>query len=106
MATLYITHDAFLEHDTGEWHPERADRIRAIDRVLSGETFKISIASKHRRRRASRSCARTAETYFDFIERAQPKLEIVPLDDGDTVMSPKGWEKHMRSAEKPHPGRR
>ena len=39
MSTLYITHDAFLEHDTGEWHPERPDRIRAIDRVLSGETF-------------------------------------------------------------------
>ena len=65
--------------------------------------FKISIASKRRRRRASRSCGPTGNL-FDFVERAQPK-GAVPLDDGDTVMSPKSWEAALRSAGRA-PGRR
>jgi len=39
MSTIYITHDAFLNHDTGEWHPELADRMTAIDQALTGEKF-------------------------------------------------------------------
>ena len=37
MSTIYITHDAFLNHDTGEWHPELADRMTAIDQALTGD---------------------------------------------------------------------
>ena len=39
MTTLLITHPAFLAHDTGPGHPERADRLRAIDKVLAHEVF-------------------------------------------------------------------
>src|SRR5262245_64211624 len=39
MATLLITHPSFLEHDTGAGHPERPDRMRAIDKVLAHEMF-------------------------------------------------------------------
>jgi acetoin utilization deacetylase AcuC-like enzyme len=39
MTTALITHPAFLNHDTGEYHPERPDRMRAIDKVLSAEIF-------------------------------------------------------------------
>jgi len=39
MTTALITHPAFLNHDTGEYHPERPDRMRAIDKVLSAEVF-------------------------------------------------------------------
>jgi acetoin utilization deacetylase AcuC-like enzyme len=97
MSTLYITHDAFLEHDTGEWHPERADRIRVIDRVLSSETFQnlhrveAPLATREHIIRAH------PESHFDFLERAQPKQEIIPLDDGDTVMSPGTWNAALRS---------
>ncbi|MGO9487336.1 MAG: histone deacetylase family protein [Rhodomicrobium sp.] len=98
MSTLYITHDSFLDHDTGEWHPERPDRIKAIDRVLSGETFQnlhrveAPCASREQIVRAH------TEPYFDFLERAQPKKELIPLDDGDTVMSPGSWNAALRSA--------
>ncbi len=34
MSTLLITHPSFLLHDTGPGHPERPDRMRAIDKVL------------------------------------------------------------------------
>jgi len=40
MTTLHITHPCFLEHDTGPGHPERPDRMRAIDKALSHEVFK------------------------------------------------------------------
>jgi acetoin utilization deacetylase AcuC-like enzyme len=39
MTTVLITHQAFLNHDTGEHHPERPDRMRAIDKALSASTF-------------------------------------------------------------------
>jgi acetoin utilization deacetylase AcuC-like enzyme len=31
VAILYTTHRAFLEHDTGDWHPERAERLTAVN---------------------------------------------------------------------------
>lgn len=39
MTTVLITHPAFLKHDTGEYHPERPDRMRAIDKALSAPIF-------------------------------------------------------------------
>ena len=30
MTSFLITHPSFLEHDTGDFHPERPDRLRAI----------------------------------------------------------------------------
>ena len=39
MSTLLLTHPCFLEHDTGLGHPERPDRMRAIDRALGHELF-------------------------------------------------------------------
>ena len=39
MATLLLTHPAFVEHDTGRGHPERPDRMRAIDKVLAHESY-------------------------------------------------------------------
>jgi acetoin utilization deacetylase AcuC-like enzyme len=41
MTTVLITHPAFLNHDTGEHHPERPDRMRAIDKALSADTFNV-----------------------------------------------------------------
>jgi acetoin utilization deacetylase AcuC-like enzyme len=39
MSTLLITHSACLEHLTPLGHPERPDRLRAIERVLEHERF-------------------------------------------------------------------
>ena len=40
MSTLLVTHPSFVEHDTGPGHPERPDRMRAIDKVLAHDLFK------------------------------------------------------------------
>ena len=40
MTTLLLPHPACLLHDTGYGHPERADRLRAIDDALAAPSFK------------------------------------------------------------------
>jgi acetoin utilization deacetylase AcuC-like enzyme len=37
--TLFITHSACLEHLTPPGHPERPERLRAIERVIEQEKF-------------------------------------------------------------------
>ncbi len=39
MATLYYTHQAFLNHETGPHHPESPDRLRAIWEALDAPDF-------------------------------------------------------------------
>ncbi len=41
MTTLVISHPACLAHEMGEGHPERPDRLRAIDRALESEVFQM-----------------------------------------------------------------
>lgn len=39
MTTRLYSHPIFLEHITPPGHPERPDRLRAIERVLDDEAF-------------------------------------------------------------------
>ena len=39
MTTLLVSHPCFLEHDTGPYHPERADRLRAVLTALDDPAF-------------------------------------------------------------------
>ena len=39
MTTLLLTHRASLDHLTPPGHPERPDRIRAVDEVLGEARF-------------------------------------------------------------------
>ncbi len=67
MATLLLTHPAFVQHDTGPGHPERADRMRAIDKVLAHEATTRFSAPKRRsasmrRRRSAASIPPSTST--------------------------------------------
>ena len=39
MSTLLISHPACLQHLVPQGHPERPDRLRAIERALEAEKF-------------------------------------------------------------------
>lgn len=97
MTTLLLTHPSSLEHDTGPGHPERADRIRAIEQVLAHETF--AGLQRAEAPRASREQLELAHpsTYVEGIEKARPGNGRIHLD-GDTVMSPGSWEAALRAA--------
>jgi acetoin utilization deacetylase AcuC-like enzyme len=98
MSTLYITHDAFLDHDTGDWHPERADRLRAIEKALAHERFQNLHHVEAPRATREQIVRAHPERYFDFIEKSQPRQDLVSLDGGDTIMSPGSWEAALRAA--------
>src|SRR3981189_3421319 len=95
MTTLLLTHRASLEHLTPPGHPERPDRIRAIDQVLGESRF-----DKLTRQQAPEGSLDSValwhgEHYGDELRRIAPTSGLVYLD-GDTSMSPGTWEAVMR----------
>src|SRR6202162_1176334 len=97
MSTLFVTHPACLNHLTPPGHPERPDRLRAIEQVLEQEQF------QHLAR--MQAPAATFETlalchpldYVPEIEAATPKQGLV-RPDADTTMSPGSFEAALRGA--------
>jgi acetoin utilization deacetylase AcuC-like enzyme len=100
MTTLLITHPSFFNHDTGPGHPERPDRMRAIDKILSHDVFKG----------LKREEAPLREDVEAHIERAHPVAYLEQIRaiatgpihgtrhiDGDTVVSPGTWEAALRA---------
>ncbi len=98
MSTLYITHESFLDHDTGDWHPERADRMRAVDRALSDEKFQNLYREEAPKATREQIVRAHPERYFDFLESSQPQGESISLDGGDTIMSPGTWTAALHAA--------
>jgi acetoin utilization deacetylase AcuC-like enzyme len=96
MSTLYLTHPSFKLHDTGSGHPERPDRMRAIDEVMSHEVF-----ASLTREDAPKADFETLklvhpDAYIQAIREAAPERGHVYLD-GDTVMSPGSLEAGLRA---------
>jgi acetoin utilization deacetylase AcuC-like enzyme len=100
MTTLLITHPSFLGHDTGPGHPERPDRMRAIDKALSHEAFN-SLTRVDAPLRADVEAAIVfahPQGYFDMIRDARPDHDEDPVRlDPDTVLSPGSWEAALRA---------
>jgi len=95
MSTLLITHPACLEHQTPAGHPERADRLRAIETALEEERFQ-SLA-REQAPRASLDTVALAHPmeYVEAIRDASPAEGLVHID-ADTSMSPGSFEAALR----------
>ncbi len=98
MTTLYITHETFLDHDTGDWHPERADRVQAIDRALSDERFQNLQRAEAPEATREQIVRAHPGRYFDFLESSRPECDSISLDGGDTIMSPGTWVAALHAA--------
>lgn len=100
MTTLLITHPCFVEHDTGPGHPERADRMRAIDKALSGGAFAALERIDAPLRPDAEEWIGLAHppAYVAHVKthRPGPKDPAVRFDP-DTVLSAGSWEALMRS---------
>jgi acetoin utilization deacetylase AcuC-like enzyme len=90
MSTLYITHKDFLGHEPGFGHPERPDRIRAVEAVLEQEKF--ALLAREQAVRAAPEVAVLAhpEHYVAALARIAPTNDSVEID-ADTTMSPGTW---------------
>ena len=91
MSTRLYTHPIYLEHLTPPGHPERPDRLRAIERVLEDEAF----ASLDRQRSPEGDEATILlahpESFVEKVRKAIPEEGIRSVD-ADTSVSPKSWE--------------
>jgi acetoin utilization deacetylase AcuC-like enzyme len=97
MSTLLITHPACLEHLTPMGHPERPDRLRAIERILEHERFQ-TLAREQAPAAALETIALCHPMdYVEAIRDATPKEGLARLD-ADTTMSPGSFEAALRAA--------
>ncbi len=97
MTTLLLSHPACLNHLMPMGHPERPDRLRAIERVLEQEKFQ-SLASEQAPMAALETVALAHPMdYVEQVREASPKEGMVRLD-ADTTMSPGSFEAALRGA--------
>jgi acetoin utilization deacetylase AcuC-like enzyme len=87
MTTLLITHPSSYEHHNPPGHPERTDRLRAIESVLGEPRFQ-ALARVEAPIAALETVALCHPmAYIEEIRNASPKEGFVQLD-ADTTMSP------------------
>ena len=96
MSTLYLTHPAGLKHDMGPDHPERPDRLRAIERILEHERFQTLARDRAPFGDRADVVRVHPEAYVAGIEAAAPTEGLAFLD-GDTSMSPGTWDAVMHA---------
>jgi len=85
--TLLIGHPSFLEHETGDFHPERPDRLRAVTAALADEEFS-GLARLVAPAATIEQLTRVhPQNYVDAILAIRPPEGELVHVDGDTVMS-------------------
>jgi acetoin utilization deacetylase AcuC-like enzyme len=87
MSTLYITHPSSFEHVNPPGHPERPDRLRAIERVLEQEAFQSLARVQAPAATLDMIALCHPMDYVEEVRDASPKEGLVRLD-ADTTMSP------------------
>ena len=95
MTTLLLTHPACLDHVTPPGHPERSDRLRAINQVLAEERFNALVRSEAPEGNLQSVMLCHPEHYVTELRHIAPSSGMVYID-GDTSMSPGTWEAVMR----------
>jgi acetoin utilization deacetylase AcuC-like enzyme len=95
MTTLLLTHPASLEHLTPPGHPERPDRIRAVDQVLAESRFDRLVRGEAPEGSLDLVTLCHDEHYVEELRRIAPDKGLIYLD-GDTSMSPGTWQAVMR----------
>jgi acetoin utilization deacetylase AcuC-like enzyme len=96
MATLLLTHPACLNHITPLGHPERSDRLKAIDRVLEHEKFSMLAREQAPAAPVETIALAHPADYIEEIREACPSVGMVRVD-ADTSMSPGSFEAATRA---------
>ena len=97
MSTLLISHPACLDHLTPLGHPERPDRLRAVERALEAERFQMLARAQAPAASLETIALCHPMDYIVEIREATPREGVVHLD-GDTAMSPGSFEAALRAA--------
>jgi len=97
MSTLIISHPACLEHLTPLGHPERPDRLRAVESALEAEKFQMLARVEAPLAPFEVIALVHPMDYITAIRDATPKVGMAQLD-ADTSMSPGSFEAALRAA--------
>jgi acetoin utilization deacetylase AcuC-like enzyme len=92
---LLFSHPASLEHDTGYGHPERPDRIRALEAELSARDW---LGFERREAPAVEIERLLAVHPPEHVEAVRELSARGGAFDLDTPLSPGSWEAALRSA--------
>src|ERR1700728_3886793 len=95
MTTLLLSHPASLDHLTPPGHPERPDRIRAVEEVLGESRFDVLTRGEAPEGNLDLVALCHNEHYVEELRHIAPSSGLIYLD-GDTSMSPGTWEAVMR----------
>ncbi len=91
MTTRLYSHPIHLEHLTPPGHPERPDRLRAIEKVLEHEAFATLDRVQSPMGDPETILRVHPRHYVDRIEAAIPETGMARID-ADTSVSPKSWQ--------------
>src|SRR5213595_2962393 len=97
MTTLLLSHPACLDHLTPMGHPERPDRLRAVERALEHEKFQSLAREQAPMATIEMISLAHPREYVEQVREASPREGMVRLD-ADTTMSPGTFEAVMRAA--------
>src|SRR5262245_4608459 len=97
MTTLLITHPACLDHLTPPGHPERPERLRAVERVLAQDAFKPLVRVEAPLAELDTIALCHPMNYITAIRDSSPRQGFVRID-ADTTMSPGSYEAARRAA--------
>lgn len=93
-APLYLRHPASLEHDTGQ-HPERADRIRALESLLAGRDWLGFEVQEAPAATEAQLLGIHPQEHIDSVRR---HCAAATAFDADTPVVPASWEAGLRAA--------
>jgi acetoin utilization deacetylase AcuC-like enzyme len=96
MSTLLITHPACLNHLTPAGHPERPERLRAVEHALEDERFQTLAREQAPAADAETIALCHPADFVDAIREASPEQGLVQID-ADTSMSPGTYEAVLRA---------
>ena len=95
MTTLLLSHRSSLDHQTPPGHPERPDRIRAIEQVLGESRFDKLVREQAPEGTLDSVTLCHSEHYISELRHIAPQSGLIYLD-ADTSISPGTWEAVMR----------
>jgi acetoin utilization deacetylase AcuC-like enzyme len=96
MSTLLLSHPACLDHLTPAGHPERPDRLRAVEQALEDEKFQTLAREQAPLAPLDVVALAHPMEYVEAIRNAAPEEDLLRLD-ADTSMSPGSMEAALRA---------
>ena len=94
--TLVYTHDACLNHKPGPHHPESPERLKTVLQALRAPEFAALEWRDAPMGTLEQVQLIHVQDFIDEVAEIAPSQGYMPLDGGDTIMSPGSWEAVMR----------